>query len=80
MDRRTQETLMAQGKQYYYLEFLNQRGDWERVCSPGVTWGIETRFMTRAEAMEEKDSLVGSYAEWLPGQLLRTEDVRIRIK
>ena len=55
-------------KRYYWLEFLNADGEWE----------IENGYMSRAEAMEDKQHLVGSYAEWTPRQELRTKDVRIR--
>ena len=53
---------------YYYVEFLNQDGEWE----------TENGFLSHAEAMTERRDLVGRYAEWLPRGELRQRDVRIR--
>ena len=53
---------------YYWLEFLNADGEWE----------TENGYMTRAEAVADKEHLIGSYAEWTPRQWLRVKDVRIR--
>jgi len=57
-------------KYYYWLEYLNANGEWE----------IENGYMTRAEAIEDKNHLIGTYAEWTPKQFLRNKDVRIRIE
>ena len=53
---------------YYWLEFLNAEGEWE----------IENGYMTRAEAVADKENLIGSYAPWTPRQWLRNKDVRVR--
>lgn len=53
---------------YYWLEFLNEVGEWE----------IENGYVTRAEALADKEHLIGRYAEWTPRQWLRQTDVRIR--
>jgi len=55
---------------YYWLEYLNANGEWE----------IENGYMTRSEAIEDKEHLVGTYAEWTPKKSLRNKDVRIRIE
>ena len=53
---------------YYWLEYLIANGDWE----------IENGYRTRSEAVEDKEHLIGTYAEWTPKQWLRNQDVRIR--
>ena len=61
--------MTAQGlMKYFWLEFLNAEGEWE----------IENGYVTRAEALADKEHLIGQYADWLPRKWLRQTDVRIR--
>mgnify|MGYP003628514374 CR=1 FL=1 len=55
---------------YYWLEYLDANGKWE----------IENGYMTRSEAIEDKEYLIGRYAEWTLSKTLRNRDVRIRIE